>query len=149
MISRMRVFIRTFTADTIALLIYGTFVSASALLLEVFIFVIPWEQFGMMRFVYNLVKYSSASIPAKITELLSKKFPRASGNKFLEALIDWIALSLHQIPIYATIAIAFGINFRTVLLISTIYLVENLLFGWLYGILLKWLREKFKAKTAY
>jgi hypothetical protein len=123
-------------------------VSASAFLLEVFIFGVSWEQFGMARIVYNIAKYSSARIPAKITGSLMRKFPRASQNKFYEGLIDCIALSVHQIPIYAVSATIFGIDSKRIFIFCLIYFIENFLFGWVYGILLKWTEEKFIKKTA-
>ena len=147
MITRARKFLQTFTADTIALLVYGTLVSASSLLFEVFVFKIAIGQFGIIRVFYNLTKYASARIPAKLTDFLIKRIPIASKNRFYEAIVDWIALSIHQIPIYIVWASVFGVSSQKIIIISLIYLFENLIFGWLYGILLKWAEEKFINKT--
>jgi len=97
---------------------------------------------------YNGIKYLTFFVPARLDDYFKTTFLRTSQNKFYEWIADGLALSIHQVPIYIVSAIIFGINVEKIILISVIYLFDNFLFGGLYGIFLKWMRERFVTKTA-
>jgi len=135
-------------AEFMALIVQGLFSSASTFVYEVALFHIAQNEWGLIRLLYNGIKYLTFFVPARLDDYFKTTFLRTSQNKFYEWIADGLALSIHQVPIYIVSAIIFGINVEKIILISVIYLFDNFLFGGLYGIFLKWMRERFVTKTA-
>lgn len=148
MIIRAQKFLQTRAAEFTALVVQGLFASASTFVYEVVFFHVAQDEWGFIRLTYNGIKYLTFFIPPKLDDYFKTTFLRTSQNRFYEWIIDGLALSIHQVPIYIVSAIFFGINAEKVILISVLYLADNFAFGGLYGILLKWMREKFITKTA-
>ena len=148
MIARIRKKIQMRAAEFTALVVQGLFASASTFVYEVVFFHIAQDEWGFIRLFYNVIKYLTFFIPARLDDYFKTTFLRTSQNKFYEWIADGLALSIHQVPIYIASAMIFGIGTEKIILISIIYLVDNFVFGGLYGILLKWMREKFITKTA-
>lgn len=115
---------------------------------EIVFFSIAQEKWILVRLFYNGIKYFTFFIPAKLDDYFRTTFLRTSQNKFYEWIADGLALSIHQVPIYIVSAVIFGISIEKITLISLIYLADNFVFGWVYGIVLKWMRERFITKTA-
>lgn len=148
MITRIRKKIQMRAAELTALVVQGLFVSASTFVYEVVFFTIAQDTWGYIRLLYNGIKYITFHIPAKLDDYLKTTFLRTSKNRFYEWMADGLALSIHQVPIYIVSAVIFGISVEKIALISLFYLADNFAFGGLYGILLKWMREKFITKAA-
>lgn len=148
MIARIRKKVQMRFAELVALIVQGLFASASTFVYEVVFFHIAQDEWGFIRLLYNGIKYFTFFIPARLDDYFKTTFLRTSQNRFYEWVADGLALSIHQIPIYIVSAMIFGINAEKIILISVLYLVDNFAFGGLYGILLKWMREKFITKTA-
>lgn len=146
MVNKVRNYFRTLTADTFALLVHGTITSASTYVYEVVFFSVHEEKWLAIRILYNLFRYASARVPAKLAYYFERSFLKNSENRFYEAIADWLALSIHQIPLYIISAALFRMNWKTILYICLVYLFDNFIFGWLYGVLLKWMRGKFLMK---
>ncbi len=127
-------------AELTALIVQGLFSSASTYVYEVVFFTIAQEKWILVRLVYNGIKYATFFIPA----ILDDKFKSTFLRKWVA---DGLALTIHQVPIYIISSLFFGIDAEKIVFISIIYLVDNFSFGWVYGVVLRWAREKFITKT--
>ncbi|MEW6616994.1 MAG: hypothetical protein AB1333_01080 [Patescibacteria group bacterium] len=148
MIARIKKKIQTQAANLTALIVQGLFSSASTYVYEVVFFSIAEGKWIWIRLLYNGIKYATFFVPAKLDDYLRSTFLRTSQNKFYEFIADGLALSIHQIPIYVVSSFIFRIDIETIIFVSVIYLVDNFIFGWVYGSILKWMRENFVTKTA-
>ncbi len=95
------------------------------------------QWFGI-RILYAALRFAGARLCGKLTDSIRERLLGTSRQRFRKALADAIALSLYQIPLYIVSALVMGARFRQVAITSSIYLVENALLGWLYGVILDW-----------
>lgn len=134
---------RTVSADTVALILFALCAGALTLLYEVVIAGLALGQWAGIRILYNALRFAGARICGKLTDKVRQHLLGTSRSRFRKAIADTIALSLYQLPIYVVSALIMGASIRQIAITSTIYLGDNVLLGWLYGVILDWVRRRF------
>lgn len=143
---------RLIVADTLAFFLYNLVGSIIPLLVEPLILNMGWSWKWLgFRGVYNIVLYSFAYFCAGLTKHIESKLSETSKHPFWEKLpkgfrkgiADGLALSAYRIPIYVAVALVFKVSGITVLKISTLYFIENMCLGWIYGKILDWAHRRF------
>lgn len=142
----MQRLLRKITADTLALAVFSLLTGIFGLLFERLVVNLSLVQMAGIRFSYNLLKYLFAEGCAQIADALRAKLMGNSKHPFRRALADGLALSGYQIPIYITCSLVMGAKIGQIAMVSGFYVVNNLALGWLYGILLNWVRARFSVR---
>ena len=142
----MQRLLRKVTADTLALAIFSLLTGIFGLLFERYAVNLTLVQMAGIRFFYNLLKYLFAEGCAQIADALRAKLMGNSKHPFRRALADGLALSGYQIPIYLACCLVAGAKFGQVATVCVFYLFNNLALGWLYGMILNWVRTRFSVR---
>ncbi|MFZ4649046.1 MAG: hypothetical protein ACOYMB_05490 [Patescibacteria group bacterium] len=104
-------------------------------------------------FYNNRIFFVSLSF-ANIASVFQKLSEAVVSDKVVvfsvKAISDATSLSLYQIPAYIFSALIMGLDYKVIIFLSLIYLLDNLAFGWLFGYILDKTRAYFsKGKKAY
>ena len=148
---KLKLFLKSkITTDTIALVIFSICASGGlTVLYELLIIDMTKGQWLVFRVLYNILKFSGAYFCVKITDWMRLRILKTSQNRFHKAIADTISISIYQIPLYIMSGLIMGINIIQLLIVSSIYLVDNMILGWLYGVILDWTRKKLQNSTVY
>lgn len=112
--------------------------------LEYGILGISLEQLFVLRVAYNIPKFALSPISGMITDTLRRKFLSDKHGVIRKSVVDGVALSLYELPLYVSCAIILGARPLRVALVCLMCLSINLAFGrLLYGLALDWIRAKF------
>lgn len=108
------------------------------------------KQVLALRIAYNIPKYALSPVSGMITDFLRRKFVTKDSVLVCKVVIDGVALSLYQIPIYIPCALFIGADSLKVALMCLWYFVSSLLFGrFFYGLSLDWIRARFPLLKSY
>lgn len=118
-----------------ATIIYGLITFSMTILYEKIIVGLNWQEWVGARVIYISVRYTFIFILDYLIDYF-----RSLTIKFLA---DALALSLYQIPIYTIAALIMGVPHNLIIIVTLIYIADNLLFGWLYGYILDKTRRFF------
>jgi|GEM_PF-1277233 len=136
-------------ADTIAFGLFGFAVGAvTTILYEMVLFGFTFRQWIGIRIFFTILRFVFAFVCGWLTDFLRQHFPGAAHNRFWRAMAEATALTVYQMPLYVVSALIVGVDWHKIAFMSGIYLLENFLFGWLYGLILDWTRKKFAAYLA-
>lgn len=146
--------------DLISFSIYGLTTFLITLLYEVLIAGVSTGQFIKVRILYTFLRVIGVYFLVNIIDNLRKKIvlkKLIQGNpssfliglkkRALKGLSDAISLSIYQIPVYILSALIFGVEFKKIMLISLLYILDNFLFGWLFGYILDKTRLFFAKRS--
>ena len=135
-------FWRRYQCDIIAMLIFSVFSCFTTILYEVVAAGISVEQWLGIKIIYIPLRFAGAYILGSLIDRVRLKLAR--DNSFIhKALADAISLSIYQIPIYLLSATVMRVAWQPVLITMALYILDNLLFGWLYGYILNQVRKYF------
>lgn len=142
---KFRLFLKSkITVDTLAFVIFSICTSVGlTTLYELLVVRMENETWVIFRILYNLLKFSGAYFCAEITDWVRLKVLKKSENLFRKAIADSISVSMYQLPLYNVSGFIMGIDTFQLMIISSIYLLDNILLGWSYGAILDWIRKKF------
>ena len=135
-------FWQRYQCDIIAMLIFSVFSCFTTLLYEVAAAGISVEQWLGIKIIYIPLRFAGAYILGSLIDKVRLKLAR--DNRFIhKALADAISLSIYQIPIYLLSAAVMRVSWQPILITVALYILDNILFGWLYGYLLNQVRKYF------
>lgn len=144
---KKRQFWQRYRNDIVAMLVYNLIAGGLTLIYEVLLAGASTEQWLGVRIIYTIIRFSGAFILGYLIDwfrqLLSKR-------KYLlaKATADFLALSVYQLPIYCFSALLVGVPIASILITSGLYVVDNLLLGWLYGYILDKVRKYYSTSEA-
>lgn len=121
--------------NLIATIIYSILTFALTIFYEKVLIGLNWGEWIGARGIYIFFRYLLVFILDYLIDYFRARLP-----KFLA---EAVALSVYQIPIYATAALIMGVETRLILLAVLIYIADNLFLGWLYGYILDRTRKFF------
>lgn len=134
-------------ADTIALAIYSAIVGiGTTLLYERALAGFTWEQWAALRVVYNVLRFGGARLCGKLTNWVRWRIGGDNPNRWRKAVADGCALAVYQEPIYIVSALLVGVTWQQIALTAPIYILDSILFGWVYGIILDSVRKRFPER---
>lgn len=128
----------SFIPDTSALIIYSLPLGYFVFFFERQMLDFTKSQWFWTHIIY-LLHYPAGRLCAKLDDFFSQYF----GLEIAGAL----SLCIYSTPIYFAGAAIAGCNLKQILTGSLIQIAANICFGWLYGLILKWVRSLFNSYT--
>ncbi len=121
-----------YQVTVVAMIIYGIVTSFTTIIYEVLLAGATAEQWLGVRVIYNVLRFAGAYFLGSLIEKVRLKFARNKGFIYV-ALADAISLSIYQLPIYFISALIMQVSLTTMVITALLYILDNLIFGWLYG----------------
>lgn len=137
----------TVAADTIALFLYSASGAVLTIVYEVFFLKLSGKQWAGIRVVFNVLRFIGARLCGKITDQVRARLQGDSKHPFRLAIAGAISLSLYQLPVYALSARVCGAEFGQIKKAVVVYFLDNLVFGWMYILILDWVRRRMVVTT--
>lgn len=142
-IEKIKVIWQKIKVDTIAMLIFGIVSTIPTLLYEMLISGVDFNQWAGVRISYNILRFAGAYFLGHLIDRLRAKL---DGGLIRKAFADAVSLSIYQIPIYILCSLIFKVAYQKIILVSSLYILDNFFFGWLYGYILDRTRKYFRYK---
>jgi len=121
-----------YQVTVVAMIVFGIITSFTTIIYEVLLAGATAEQWLGVRVIYNILRFAGAYFLGSLIEKVRLKFGRQSGFIYI-ALADAISLSIYQLPIYFISALIMQVSIKTMVITALLYILDNLIFGWLYG----------------
>ena len=138
---------RKITADTLAMVLYLLATGIFGFLFERSVVgLLVWQMGGI--WILGLGKYPLAELCAQLTGKLRILLMGNSRHPFRRALSAGLALSVYQVPLYVGSALCVRVSLSKVSAMAAFCLACNLIFGWLYGFILDWVRARFAVYSS-
>jgi hypothetical protein len=102
----------------------------------------------LFRILYNIFIIGGNYFCSKITDSIRLKIIKKPENRFQIAFADTISVSIYKIPLYNLAGLIMGINIKQLLVVSVLYLVDNIPTGWLYGMVRDGIRDWIERKNS-
>jgi len=145
---RFKVFGRRVAADTLALALFSITVGLiTTFVIERYILGFSLVQWGIIRLVYNPLRFGAARLLGKLTDRMRMRIGGSTPSRLRKAVADSTTLALYQPFVYMVSALLVGANFKQISIAIPIYIVESFVTGWLYGIILDYVRQRFQKKN--
>ena len=133
---------RLYLSDTGALVLFGIVMGITTVIYEIWLVSMTTRQWVLIRILYNILRFVGARLCGKITDRTRCYILKGSKSKFKKGLADGIALSFYQMPIYIFSALVAGAGAKQIAIVVSLYVLDNLVSGWLYGLILDWMRAR-------
>lgn len=136
-----------YRSDIVAMVLYNLIAGFLTLVYEIWLGGATGEQWIWVRIIYTAIRLTGAFLLGYLIDFC-RRYIWQKRKLIFKALADALALSLYQIPIYIFSAWISGVLWHSILITSSLYIVDNLLLGWLYGYILDKVRKYYHLKQA-
>jgi len=133
-------------ADTLALLIFDMSTGLMVVAYEYFFVTFDMQHIVLVRILY-MSKYIGARFCGRWTNRLRRLIINTSDSIVRKAFADALAVSSYQAPLYALSAYCAGMAKTDIVIALSIFGINALMLGWIYGPVLDYMREKFAKNT--
>jgi len=132
---------RRFSVGTTTFVLHGLAGGIIVFLIEVLAVGISFDSWLYIRIAYNIVYFDNSALCIRFTDYLRLKFQGNSIHPFRRVVADTLSLAAYKIPLFASIALLFNLDGEKILWACFFDVGEIILTGWLYGIILDWVRR--------
>jgi hypothetical protein len=134
--------------DTVAMVLFSVIGGVLTIGYEVGLLGLTGQQWLAIRLLYNPARFIGARLCGKLTNWIRFHLAAESPNWWQKAVSDTIAVSVYQIPIYVLSALIAQVEPGIIGIAVLMYLLENICIGWLYGVILDWVRKLAYVRVA-
>lgn len=137
----------TVVEAVMAMLIFVIATGGPTLIYEIIVAKFTLGQWAGIRILKNALIFCGAPICARLTDWMRSRFVKESKNKFRKGFVDSLTTAIYHLPIYVLSALCMGADKRQVALASIFCVADNMLLGWIYGVILDCVRTRLGTKS--